>query len=334
MAADLAGGVGDVDDLGRRGAVLAAEDAVGESEVQRGPDHDDQVGCAERLAARLGDQQGMATGHDATAHAVGDGGKPGVLHQPQRGFLGAVGPHVAADDEHRPRGLGEQPAHLRDRLRVGVQAPGALRRRALHRAAVEERVHRDIEEDRSPVAGASQAERGVHGVGDLVGPVHGGRPLGDRLHQGQVVKLLEAPGAPAVVGGPAADDHERRSAEARLGDRADAVGDAGTRGQDSQPGYAGQLPHGFGGEHGGLLVADVEEPHRRVGLDRAVVHREDVRTGEREHGVHPVGGGDRDRMGPAVGLDRTVGGRRGVGGGLVGTGSARYGGRHDGKLSR
>ena len=44
---DLARRVGDVNDLGWRRAVSAAVLAVAEPEVERGPDHDDQVGFAE-----------------------------------------------------------------------------------------------------------------------------------------------------------------------------------------------------------------------------------------------------------------------------------------------
>ena len=44
----------------------------------------------------------------------------------------------------------------------------------------------------------------------------------------------------------------------------------------ARPGHPGQLAGRLGGERRGLLVAHVEQPHRRLGLDRAVVHREDV----------------------------------------------------------
>ena len=68
----------------------------------------------------------------------------------------------------------------------------------------------------------------------------------------------------------------------------------GPGGQHGEPGHPGQLAGGLGGERRGLLVAHVEQPHRRVGLDRAVVHREDVRAGQREHGLDAVRPGDGD----------------------------------------
>ena len=83
--------------------------------------------------------------------------------------------------------------------------------------------------------------------------------------------------------------------ELGLGDRADAVGDAGPGGEHREPGHPGQLAGGLGGERRGLLVADVEQPHRWVGLHRAVVHREDVSAREREHRLDAVGARRRRR---------------------------------------
>ena len=82
--------------------------------------------------------------------------------------------------------------------------------------------------------------------------------------------------------------------ELRLGDRADPVGDARAGGEHGEARRAGQLARRLGGEGGGLLVADVEDPHRRVGRHRAVVHREDVGARQREHRLDPVGAGHRD----------------------------------------
>ena len=56
-----------------------------------------------------------------------------------------------------------------------------------------------------------------------------------------------------------------------------------------------------------LAVAYVEQAHRRVGMHRAVVHREDVGAGEREHRVDAVRGGHRHGVGAAVGLDGLAG---------------------------
>ena len=139
---DLGGGVGDVHDGGGGRTVLAAEDAVPEPEVERGADHDDQVAGAERLAAGLGDQQRVAAGDDAAAHAVGDRGDAEGVDQRERGHLGAVGPGVGAEDDHRALGATEQPGDRVHRARV---VRGALDRAGqveLHLGAVEELVHR------------------------------------------------------------------------------------------------------------------------------------------------------------------------------------------------
>ena len=53
----------------------------------------------------------------------------------------------------------------------------------------------------------------------------------------------------------------------------------GPGGEHGEPGDPGQLAGRLGGEGRGLLVAHVEQPRSAsVGLDRAVVHREDVRA--------------------------------------------------------
>ena len=101
---------------------------------------------------------------------------------------------------------------------------------------------------------------------------------------------------PQRFGGSAtADDDHRRAGELCLRDRADAVGDARAGGQHGEARDAGQLAGRLGRERRGLLVAHVEQPHRRVGLDRAVVHREDVGAGEGEHGLDAVRPRHRDR---------------------------------------
>ena len=121
---DLPGGVGEVHDPGRLGAVLAAEDAVAEPEVERGAGDHDQVGATEGLPARLGDQQRVPARDDAAAHPVGDRRQTRGLHEVEGGLLGAVGPDVGAEDQHRAPGPGEQVGDGRDGVRVGVGAAG------------------------------------------------------------------------------------------------------------------------------------------------------------------------------------------------------------------
>ena len=101
----------------------------------------------------------------------------------------------------------------------------------------------------------------------------------------------------------------------------------------ASPGRAGELAGRLGGEGSGLLVPDVEDLHRRLGLHRPVVHREDVGAGEREHGAHPVGPRDRDGVLAGVAGELVAGvlggasraSRRVVAG--VGRGSLRHGRR-------
>ncbi len=79
----------------------------------------------------------------------------------------------------------------------------------------------------------------------------------------------------------------------RRGDGADPVGHPGSRGQHGQPRLPGQPGGGLRGEHGGLLVPHVQQPHRRVRVHRRVVEREHVAAGQGEHGQHAVSLGCR-----------------------------------------
>ena len=172
--------------------------------------------------------------------------------------------------------------------------------RRAERGAVEELVQRDVDERGSAVRRPGQRERLVHGGGDVRDRVGGGGRLGDRLEDRRMVELLQGAAAPARGGRASADDHERRSGEARLRDRADAVRDAGAGGQHREAGGPGQLADGLGREHGRGLVPHVDDRHRRFGVHRSVVHREDVRAGEREHRRDAVRAGDVEGMDAAM----------------------------------
>ncbi len=212
-------------------------------------------------------------------------------------------------------------ATLPQRVGVGLQARPRHRHRTVDGRLVEELVHGHVEKGRPAVRGAGQRERLVHGARDLGDLVHGARQLGDGLEQRRVVELLEAAHAPAVGRGPAAHHDEGRAAEPRLGDRADAVGHPGAGRQHREPGHARQLADGLRREHRGLLVPHVEDPHRRVGVHGSVVHREDVRAGQREHRLDAVRGRDRDGVLAAVPL---LGTRPGVGRGRGGLGDVAH----------
>ncbi len=282
-------------DPGRAGALLlAAEHSVPQPEVERGTDHDHQVGGVQRLAAGLGHQQRVAAGDDPSAHAVGDRGEPGALHERQRLLLGAVGPDVGAEDQHRPLGVREQPCDPVDGIGVGLGAARRSAARKSHGGGVEELVHRDVDEHRAAVRRAGGAEGLVEPVGHLAGGRDGARELGDGGDDRRLVELLEAAASPTVLRGAAADDDQRGPGELGLRDRADAVGDARPGSEHGEPGHPGQLAGGLCRERRGLLVPYVEDPHRRLGLDRSVVHREDVGAGEGEHRLHAMGTGDLD----------------------------------------
>src|SRR5215469_10311575 len=83
-------------------------------------------------------------------------------------------------------------------------------------------------------------------------------------------------------------------------DRADPVGDPGTRGQHGEAGVPRQACRCLRREHRRLLVPDVQDRHRRVGLDRAVVDGEDVTAGQGENRPRAVRPGGGHSLGAAV----------------------------------
>ena len=275
--------------------VLAAEHAVPEPEVERGADDDDQVGAVERPAAGLGHQQRVAAGHDAAAHAVGD------RRDAERLDEIAARPRSAPSAQTSvPRirtGRSASPSSAADRARSrrcrarrrGARDPVGHGRRGL----VEELVHRDVDEHRPAVRASRRAGRPRRS------------PAVTSAAVGMVRALLVIE---ATIGGWSSSWRlplPQRFCGARpptttIGDPANCacaialtpLVTPGPGGEHGQPGHPGQLAGRLGGERRGLLVADVEDPHRRVGLDRAVVHREDVGAGQREHGLHAVRPGD------------------------------------------
>jgi hypothetical protein len=149
-----------------------------------------------------------------------------------------------------------------------------------------------------------QPERLVDAVADLVHGRHRAGVLGDRGEKGRVVELLQGAAAPPERRGSPAEHHQRRAVEPRGGHGRDAVGDARSGGEDGQAGAAGQLGRRLRREHGGRLVPDVDDRHRRLSLDRAVVQREHVRPGQREHPLDAVRAGDADGDLAAMGVGR------------------------------
>ena len=149
--------------------------------------------------------------------------------------------------------------------------------------------------------GRREGERGVNCGANLTGDMLGPGSLGDRREQRRMIKFLEAARAPAAVGRPTRQYHQRRPVEVGGGDRADAIRHAWPGGQHGKARGAGQPGRGLRGEHGGLLVPYVNDRHGRVCGHRAVVHREDMAAGQGEHGRHAVAAGGRHCLRAAVG---------------------------------
>ena len=207
---------------GRGGrAVLAAEDAVAEPEVERGADHDDQVAGAERLAAGLGDQQRVAAGDDAAAHAVGDRGdaerrRPARARPPRRRSAQTSVPRTSTGRSARP----SSPATASTALGV---VRGALDRAWPGRAstsALSKNSSIGTSRNTGPRCAAParpNASSMPSAIASTVCTVRG--LLGDRREDRRLVELLQAAGAPAVRRGAAADDDQRGAVELGLRDR-------------------------------------------------------------------------------------------------------------------
>ena len=68
--------------------------------------------------------------------------------------------------------------------------------------------------------------------------------------------------------GGAAEQHERRLGEPGVFQRGQSIGDAGPRRHRSDARRAGEPRHGVGGEHGGRLIAHVDDAQAaRLGAD-------------------------------------------------------------------
>ena len=113
-----------------------------------------------------------------------------------------------------------------------------------------------------------------------VGVLDGLGRLGQRRDERQMIDLLQAAGAPAALGGPAAEHDDRRAVGAGAGDRAHPVGHPGPGGQRADARGPRRLRPALGGEGGGLLVADVDDLDAL--LPAAVVEAEEMAAGERE----------------------------------------------------
>ena len=172
VPAELARVAVDVDQLAR------AEPAVAEPEVERRPDHADDVGLVERRAARVLEEELVAGRQRAAAGAVQEHGQPAVLGE--RGELGrgAVPPDAAARRRRRAarralRRLGgrHELARVAERARGDRDGRGATGSGV---AVGEEDVRRQLEVDRPARRRERLPERDRHVLRDAVGAT--GRP--------------------------------------------------------------------------------------------------------------------------------------------------------------
>ncbi len=287
--------VDDVDDL------RIAEVAEREPEIQRRPDDDHDIGAAEGGPARLGERESVVGRQRAATHAVRE-------HRHDHGLgrlaqLGdrVTGVHIGSGDDDRLLRRGDQRRGLRDIARIGLDRRDVRDRdRRLTRAV--DHFERQVEECRPAVRRQRGGQRGGDGGRYVVGRQDRRGVFRDRGDDRHVIHLLQAAGAPAELRCPAAQHEDGRRVEERARDARDAVGDAGSGGQHREPGPPGQLRDRLGGEHGGLLMADVIE--RETGLVRRVEQREDMAAGQREHRRHPVRPECGEREVTAVALDR------------------------------
>ena len=175
------------------------------------------------------------------------------LRQERGGFLGAIG-RLAGRSLRRGRHLG---------LGLG-----------------EDHVERVVDVGRARRLGERRVDRRGGQLGYSPRLLHGRGRLGQRRNERQVVDLLERARAPAHLGRPAAQDHERGAVLLRARQRAHPVRDPGAGGQRADARLARRLrePLRRPGRRG--LVAGVDDLDPL--LLAAVVDREQVAAGEAE----------------------------------------------------
>ncbi len=133
--------------------------------------------------------------------------------------------------------------------------------------------------------------------------------LRHRRDDRQVIELLQRARSPSTLRRAAGQHHDLRAVHPGRCHRADAVRDAGTRGDGRAANTPGHLGPSFGGEHDGLLVTRVDQPHVAA-LHRAVVEDEEVTARQREHRVDAVAAQHLDREPTSVRLHPSTARRR------------------------
>ena len=286
-------GVDDVHDL------RAPERAERQAEVEWRADDDDNVGLLQEPTG-AGEGELVIGGEAAAAEAVDERRHPQVLDGGPELVPRAVPPHVAAGDQRRSFGGGDQFGGAPHVVRVGIGTDGDMGVGRVGVGRAEHDVKREVEERGPAVRRKRGGDGGVDFLRDVAGRGDRARRLGDRRHDRYVVELLQRARAPARLGGAAGEDDQRRPVELGGGDGADAVGDAGAGGQHGDARSPRELGHALGGERRRLLVTHVDDAD--VLLHGAVVDREDVTARQREDLAHAVPGQRRDGQLAAVPL--------------------------------
>ena len=264
--------------------------AVAQPEVDRGADEYDDVGLDECVPAPQGAQVRVVRRQAAASHGVQEDRRVDHLNEVAELVRRLAPPDVRARQHHRPLGLPQRLDHLGDILGVaeGLRlGPVALRIAdpVLVGPAVHE-VDGDLEVHwpRDP---ASRVAEGVgHVFGDALDPLDLLGELGDGLHEGGAVEVLEPAAQVVADAGVASDEDHRAGGLEGVGDARHGVGDAWPGRHDGHSRLPGDLRPALCGVGGHLLVPEVDNLDSLV--DAALVEVVDVPAVQGEDVLHPL----------------------------------------------
>ena len=204
--------------------------------------------------------------------------------QPRR--LGARVDDAAAGVKNRPLGGGDDLDRLGDELGValdlGIVRPVAHLARLDVAATAGRHVLGHVDDDRSGTAAARDVERLVDDPRQVVDPLDQVVVLGARPGDADRVGLLEGVVADEMGRYLAGEADHRDAVHQRVGQAGDAVGGAGTRGDEHHADLAGRARVALGRVHRALLVAD-QDVAQPVLLEDRVVNGKNGAAGVAEH---------------------------------------------------
>ena len=243
---------------------LSAEDAVAEPEVQRRADHDDEVGLRRTPDRGPGSPgSGWPAGRMPRPMPLAMTGRPSDLDEPGGGVLGAVGPDVRPEHQHRV--LRASPSSAAISCRSSGSGSSACRA-ARRGAAVSARLKSwsmGTSRNTGPRCGSVASRNAAPTIGTVSAT--------SRTVAGSLVTGASIGGWSSSCSAPL----PQRNAGARppstttgtplkwaLVTAETPLVTPGPAVRTARPGRAGQLGGGLGGEDGGLLVAYVDQRHR------------------------------------------------------------------------